>query len=232
MTMFKNLFFLSAFLISFGAQAQPYKTIKTYKPYKWMIGLHWTAIDDDGSGIKNSFDVNNAWNLKPFPTRFTLDRYFIYGWSAEMAMSFAQYSSDNLVNGSTGISGINLSIDFNGKYSFYNLYAPKARWFDPYLFAGIGFTYRTGTADPYVPTVNLGGGINFWIVNQFGIRISSNAKFGVFPKIWNTNNNYLQHNVGLVFRTPDNPKHKNPNDKKRHKWTNKQPKKLKRKGGH
>lgn len=230
--MFKNLFLASLIFISFGAYAQPYKTIKAYKPYKWMFGIHWTAVEDDGNKFGNIFDVSNSWNIKPFPTRFTLDRYLIYGWSIEMAASYAAYTPSKLVNDSTGREGINLSIDFNAKYSFYNLYAPRARWIDPYVIAGIGFTYRTGTADPYVPTVNLGGGVNFWIANWFGIQLSSCAKFAVYPTFWNTKSNYLQHNAGIVFRTPDNAKHKNANNNKRHKWTKKQPKKFKRKGGH
>ena len=230
--MLKHLFLASLIFLSFGAYAQPYKTIKPFKPYKWMVGLHWTAVDDDGNKFGNILDVKNSWNIKPFPTRFTLDRYFVYGWSAEMAISYAEYTESKLVNDSTGRTGMNLSIDFSSKYSFYNLYAPRARWIDPYIIAGIGFTYRTGTADMYVPTVNLGGGINFWIINQLGIQLSSNAKFAVYPKFWDTKSNYLQHNIGIVFRTPDNPKYKNPNSKKQHKWTKKQPKKYKKKGGH
>ena len=231
--MLKYLFIATLIFISFGAYAQPYKTIKPYKPYKWMVGLHLIAVDDDGNKFGNLFDVNSSWNIKPFPTRFTLDRYFVYGWSIEMAVSYAAYTPDILVNDSTGREGINLSIDFNAKYSFYNLYAPRARWIEPYLIAGVGFTYRTGTADPYVPTVNLGGGINLWIVNWFGVQLSSTAKFAVYTKVWDTKSNYLQHNAGLVFRTLDNAKQKNKNSRKQHKWTNKQPKKIKRrKGGH
>lgn len=226
-------FLLSLFVaLAYTASAQPYKTIKTYKPYKWMIGVHWSAIDDDGSKFGKNFDVTNSWNIKPFPTQFTLDRYFIYGWSAEMALSYGEYGTDKLVNDTTGVSGMILSADFHGKYSFYNNYAPRARWIDPYFIAGVGFTYRTGTADPYVPTVNLGGGVNFWIVKQFGIRIASTAKFAVYPGFWDTKSNYFQHNAGLVFRTPDYAKHKNPNRRKQHKWTKKQPKKFKNKGGH
>jgi hypothetical protein len=230
--MLKRLFLIIIVFVSTSALAQPYKTIKPYKPYKWMFGLHWSAIDDDGSKFGNNFDFNNSWNIKPFPTRFTLDRYFVYGWSAEMALTYGEYSPSKIVNDSTGREGINLSIDFNGKYSFYNNYAPRMRWFDPYFIGGVGFTYRTGTADMYVPTVNLGGGINFWFVNWMGIRISSNAKFAVYPKVWDTKSNYFQHNAGIVFRTPDKTSYRYPNNKKQHKWTKQRQRKFKKKGGH
>lgn len=218
--------------VSLQAHAQPYKTIKPFKPYKWMFGLHWYGLEDDGNKFSGMFDVNRSWNIKPFPTMLTVDRYFVYGWSAEASLAYGQYTTNKLVNDTTGVSGMNLSFDINGKYSFYNQYAPRARWIDPYLVAGIGFTYRTGTADPYVPTVNLGGGINFWVVNWMGVRLSSTAKLGVYPGFWDTHNNYMQFNAGIVFRTPDNAAYKNPNRKKQHKWTKKQPKKYKKKGGH
>lgn len=131
--MTRNLLFIICFLSSFGAFAQPYKTVRVYKPYKWMLSADWSAIDDDGSKFTKVFDFNNSWNVKPFPTRLTLDRYFIYGWSAEGALSYAEYTTSKLVNDSTGISGMNFSFDLAGKYSFYQLYAPSARWIDPYF---------------------------------------------------------------------------------------------------
>lgn len=230
--MIKQTLILLVLTVSFYAGAQPYKTIKPFKPYKWMFGVHWNAVDDDGHKFDQIFDVNNSWNIKPFPTSLTIDRYFVYGWSAELALNYAEYTTNKLIYDTTGISGFNLSADIHGKYSFYNNYAPKARWIDPYLIAGIGFTYRQGVGDAYVPTVNLGGGVNFWIVNQLGIRLSATSKFGAYPAFWDTHNNYLQYNAGIVFRTPDNAVYKNPNRKKQHKWTNSQPKKYKEKGGH
>jgi len=229
--MLKRLLFLIFISASLSASAQPYKTIKPFKPYKWMFGVHWYGLEDDGNKFGGFIDVKNSWNIKPFPTMLTIDRYFVYGWSAEASLGYAQYTENKLVNDTTGISGFNFSFDLNAKYSFYNLYAPRARWIDPYLIAGIGFTYRNGTGDPYVPTVNLGGGVNFWFINWMGIRLSSTAKFGVYPDIWETDNNYFQFNAGLVFRTPDQMTNQYSN-KKQHKWTNKQPKKYKQKGGH
>lgn len=229
--MLKRILFLVLTMISLQTFAQPYKTIKPYKPYKWMFGIHWYGLEDDGNKFGGMFDVNRSWNIKPYPTTLTIDRYFVYGWSAEASLAYGQYTTDKLVNDTTGVSGLNLSFDINGKYSFYNLYAPSARWIDPYVIAGIGFTYRDATADPYVPTVNLGGGVNFWFINWMGIRLSAMAKFGVYPGFWDTHNNYLQYNAGLVFRTPDKATY-HPSNKKQHKWTNKQPKKYKQKGGH
>lgn len=213
-----------------SAFAQPYQTIKVYRPYKWMFGVHLNVIEDDGYKFERMFDVNNSWNVLPYPTRLTLDRYFKYGWSMEFAASYASYTDNRLINDTLGVTGTNFSFDVNGKYSLYNLYAPKARWFEPYFTFGVGYTYRDVTVDPHVPTVNLGGGVNFWILYRLGIQISSQAKFAVYPTVWETHGNYLQHTVGIVYRTPWEKGYEYPNNKKQHKWTKKQPR-YKRKGG-
>jgi hypothetical protein len=231
MNILKRTLLLTVMLVTVQAYAQPYKTIRPYKPYKWMFGIHWSAIEDDGNKFGGMFDVNQSWNLKPYPTMLTIDRYFLYGWSAELSANYGQYSGNRLVNDSLNVTGINFSADLNAKYSFYNLYAPNARWIEPYIVAGAGFTYRTGSdADQNVITANLGGGLNLWFADWIGIRLSSTAKFGVFPGFWDTPNNYLMYNAGIVFRTPDQSTNSYSN-KKRHKWTNKRSRKYKKKGG-
>lgn len=228
--MLKKLTFLSFLLIASQLHAQPYKTVKPYKPYKWMFGIHWAAIEDDGNQFGGLFNVTQSWNLKPYPTMISVDRYFVYGWSAEFQANYGQYAGNRLVNGVENVSGINVSADLHGKYSFYNLYAPRARWIDPYLIAGVGYTYRTGTADPHVMTANIGGGVNFWFVNWMGVRLSSTAKIGAVPTFFNSDNNYFQHSAGIVFRTPDQMTNR-PNNRRQHKWVNQRSRKYKRKGG-
>lgn len=211
--------------------AQPYKTVKIQKPYRWMIGLQWSAIDDNGDKFGKLFDVNNSWNAMVFPSHLTVDRYFIYGWSMEFGATYSQYKAGKLINDSTNVSGTFFSFDANAKYSFYQLYAPRLRWIDPYLTAGLGYTFRQQGAAQHAPTVNLGGGVNFWIVNNVGIRLSSQAKFGVYPGFWETPENYLQHSAGLVFRWGENGKHTNGEfGRKKAKWGHKK-RRYKQKGG-
>ena len=228
----KGLLTIFMVLISVAySNAQPYKTIGVFKPYKWMIGVEWTAIDDDGNKFGNLFDVNNSWNYKLYPTRLTVDRYFIYGWSMEFAASYMNYDQGKVINDSTNVSATFLSADINGKYSFYQLYAPKARWIDPYLTFGLGYTYRSAGAFEHTPTVNLGGGVNFWFSKNVGLRLSSNAKFAVYPNIWNTPENYLQHNAGLVLRFGGGNKSNGDFGNKKYKWTREKTRYKAPKGG-
>ena len=213
--------------------AQPYKTVKVYKPYKWMFGLSWNAAEDDGHKFDGLFDINNNWStLHPFPTRFTVDRYFNYGWSVEGALSYASYTEETRVNDTTGIAGMNLSFDASAKYSFYNLYAPGSRWIEPYLIAGVGYTYRDNSDFEHVPTLNVGGGLNLWFfrTKQVGIQLASRAKLSGYPFFWDSHANYIQYSAGILYRTKSTRRNQ-PSKKKRHKWT-KKTQKFKRKGGH
>ena len=225
------LFLLTFVIILSNSFAQPYKTIKAQKPYKWMAGISWSAIDDDGRPFTGLFDVPN-WNYEFYPTRLSLDRYFKKGWSAEAVATYTKYLPGKLINGSTSTSGIFFAFDVNGKYSFYQYYAPNMRWFEPYFTFGAGYTFRSAPiVSAHVPNINLGFGMNFWISQSIGVQFHSNAKFGMFPKIWNTNTNYLQHSAGIVYRWGENKKHKNGDfDKKRYPWSHKKPKYKPNKG--
>lgn len=214
------------------ASAQPYRTIGTFKPYKWMIGVSWSAIDDNGSKFGKLFDVNNSWNLLPYPTTVTVDRYFKYGWSMEFGATYSKYKLGKLINDSTNVQGTFFNFDVNAKYSFYQLYAPSARWIDPYLIAGVGYTYREEGAATHAPTANIGGGINFWIYKGIGIRLNSTAKLGVYPGFWETPENYLHHSAGLVFRFGAGKRNKNKEfNRRKNKWIHKGGRRHKQKGG-
>lgn len=222
------LFFIT---LSTSALAQPYKTIKEYKPYKWMFGVHWSIVEDDGSPFANIFNAGTSWNLRPYPSKITVDRYIKHGWSMEGALTYGQYVSSNVVNSETGISGFMGAADIHGKWSFYNLYAPNARWVEPYVTFGAGYTFRSVSSPMHAPTINAGGGVNFWLMESLGIQLASSAKFAVLPTFWKTKGNYLHHSFGIVYRTPDQSSHRNENDKKRYPWTKKN-KRFKNKQGH
>lgn len=229
----KKTLALTFFLLVFGkAFAQPYKTLKVYRPYKWMIGLGWSALDDNGNKFGQVFDINNSWNAVPYPSTISLDRYFTYGWSIEGVATYSKYKEGNLINDSTNFSGTYFGFDVNGKYSFYQLYAPSLRWIDPFVTFGAGYTYRENAGtDVHVPAVNLGGGVNFWFTKNIGLQVRSQAKLGVFPEFWNTKSNYLHHSAGLVIRYGRNSKHRNGEfGKRKNKWVHGK-KKFRQKGG-
>lgn len=228
----RSLLISALFILTVGViYAQPYKTIKTFKPYKWMFGVHWTAIDDNGDKFGRLFDPGKSWNILPYPTKITVDRYFKYGWSLEMAGSYTQYLPGKLINDSTNVSGIFASLDVHGKYSFYQQYAPRARWIDPYFTFGVGYTYRSAGAFQHTPTVNAGFGINLWIYGGLGVQLHSTAKFAVYPGFWNTPENYLQHSAGVVLRIKSKNNNRSDFHRRKNKWAHGKKRYKGRKGG-
>ena len=213
--------------------AQPYKTVKIFKPYKWMFGVSWSAIDDNGYKFERMFDLGSSWNIAPFPSKISVDRYFRYGWSAEASATYGILKNNRYVNDTIGLRSDLYNIDLSGKYSFYNAYAPKHRWIDPYFTFGIGYTFRpSANTPPHAPTVNLGFGLNFWIINNLGIQLHSTGKLAFIPSFWNTHGNYFQHSAGIVFRTNDQRKHSNGYfGQRKNKWVHGK-NNFKQKGGH
>lgn len=187
-------------LFMFGmvnAFAQPTKSINNKDSYNWMFGLSWLMTDDDGEAF-NPFLVQNL-HTHFFPTQLTADKYFYNGWSGEAVISYSKYNPKKVTNGETGIDGSMFSMDFHSKYSLYKLLNQGA--IDPFFVGGIGLSTRSFQNENIRPvslTLNIGGGINFWISNYIGIQIRSTAKVGVIDFL--KKSDYIQHSVGLVAR--------------------------------
>ncbi len=202
------------------ADAQPY-VLGNRKPYSWMIGISWTAVEDDGRGLCQPFDVAQSWNYEYFPTRIMVDKYFKYGLSAEFSGAYVTYKPAKLINDTIGRSGVFLALDLNCKYSFYPLITP--RWLDPYVSLGIGMTQRTSMPGVTALTGNVGVGVNLFFYRGLGFQLQSSGKFA-FTGGALAGGNYLQHNVGFVYKFNSGARGRENFNKKRYKWTNKKQK--------
>ncbi len=230
----KRLLFSLFLLVSCLTFAQPYKTIKPYAPYKWMVGVHWTVIEDDGNQLGDLFNVGGSWNYLYYPTRITVDRYLRYGWSLEASASYMTYLAGKRVNDTISGGSIFFCGDVNAKYSLYNLYAPRARWIEPYFTFGLGYTFRSSAAvAPSIPTLNLGLGFNIWFHKNVGLQLHTNGKLGLWPGFWDSglHTNYFQHSAGIVVRWSGGKNSNGDFGKKQHKWT-RENNRYKKKGGH
>ena len=224
---------LFASISNFYLFAQPYKTIEKFKPYKWMVGIHWNAVEDDGKPLGGIFNFVNSWNMPFFPSKLTVDRYFDNGWSIEGAAAYNRYKAGKQINNQTDVSSIFLSFDVVAKKSFYMNYYPSAKWIDPYISMGVGYTYRSTDANVFshAPSLNVGPGLNFWI-SDIGIQLQSYAKFGLYPGFWSRSaENYLHHSIGVVYRFSEFEQSPNDFDKRRYPWAKKK-KRFKKKEGH
>ena len=186
------------FLVPCFIYSQGYKTVQNANPYKVMFGLGWSIWDDDGNA-GNLFSVESM-QAEVFPTRLMADYYFYKGWSAEASFAMTRFKGTKMVNNQSGIKGLGFSGDVNLKYSFYSLVGKGM--IDPYIIMGVGGTSHPASdtlSQSFYPTLNVGGGINFWFNNAIGIQVQSVGKIGVTSDFFGKSD-YLQHSIGLVVR--------------------------------
>ncbi|MES2800737.1 MAG: hypothetical protein V4638_12020 [Bacteroidota bacterium] len=224
--MFRKLLLITFLLIGLNASAQPQSMRTKAHPYRWMFGLSWSVLDDNGEKFTKLFDFPTSYNFEYFPSRFFVDRYFNYGWSMEGALTFNRFDAKRQVNDTTGVTGFLANLDVNAKFSF-NRYFRNAKWFDPYVSMGIGGTFRTdSTAGPFTPNVNIGLGMNFWFGQKrhWGIQLQTCGKLAVWEGIPNNKANYIQYSIGAVYRFTPKKSSRSNFDKRRNKWINKKQK--------
>jgi hypothetical protein len=73
---------------------------------------------------------------------------------------------------------------------------------DPYVLIGVGGTVHPAgdtLSKAFYPTVNVGGGVNFWFNNAIGIQVQSVGKIGLTSDFFGKSD-YFQHSIGLVVR--------------------------------
>ncbi|MCE2681997.1 MAG: hypothetical protein ACK49D_04295 [Flavobacteriia bacterium] len=212
------LFCLCGWIGTANAQSQYLR--RKNDPYKWMFGLGWNVIDDDGLAFSNLLDYQNSWNYLYYPTTLSIDKYFKKGWSIDGAISYNSYSTNKLINDSTGVKGIFAAADLSIKYSFLPRMAYYADWLDMYLAVGIGMTYRQTMLTPLTPMTSLTLGANLWFSKHWGFRLQTCGKIGLVSDIWASNTDYIQHTIGIVYRMK--PVYKsNFSNKRQYKWTRK-----------
>ncbi|MBL7911140.1 MAG: hypothetical protein JNJ41_08820 [Bacteroidia bacterium] len=177
----------------------------------WIIGIGGNVVDDDGSPFKKLFNVLPRWNVRPYPTRLTVERSLNQSFSVEGAFNFNTYKPVKIINNEVGRAGIFLSMDVNMKNDL-----NSDGWINPYVIYGVGGTFRTVRVLPIGGNLNIGFGFNIWFTRSFGINFQSIAKFGVSTRFPRSSSNYLQHSTGLVFKIQKGGK--NPFIKPRYKW--------------
>ena len=171
------------------------------KPTPWIVGLGGNVIDDDGKPFQNVFDAKKSWNIQPYPTRATIEKTLMYGWSAEFAFNYNRIKIGKDINGDIRTkTGNYLSFDLSGKFNFNEFFKEKT-WFDVYLIHGYGYTYRDAVNYKNVISANVGFGADAWVYNDMlGINIQSQAKFGLNSPFIKTGANYLQHSLSIIYK--------------------------------
>lgn len=159
----------------------------------WIAGIGFNAVDDSGDQFNRLFDIEEAWNAVPYPSRLSIGRYFKSGLGIEAIAAYNKYKKDKIVDGLPIANDKDyFSIDSRLSYDL-NKIIGETGWFDPYVGVGIGYTY---TDDISRGTYNGVLGFRTWFSDRIGLDVNSSGK-------WPMNSNYtnhLQHAIGVVYR--------------------------------
>ncbi|MEI8137612.1 MAG: hypothetical protein WCH21_09845 [Bacteroidota bacterium] len=172
--------------------------LRRVKNAVWVFGLSEHIVIDNGKEYQFKFDTKN-WNLTPYPSRITAEAYLKKGWSTQIEFAYTAYKANKVVDNITSLKDNTFfSSDLNLRYHFEVLFK-EPNFFDPFLTAGYGFTFRSAVnrTQTSTGTNNLGVGCNFWIYKGFGLSLQSVGKFTMKG---GSKSNYLHHSIGVVYK--------------------------------
>lgn len=210
------LIILISVFIVFSSTAQNFKKVK---PYSIMVGVMWNIIDDDADRYANIFNVNDTWNLLPYPASLNVDVYFKKGMSLDMIASYNVYDTSKIINGARGRQGKTFTFDAHFKYSFG--YLMRQQRFDPFVFIGAGYTGREAIFPQNMLSVNAGAGFNVMIWRRLGVQWRTTGRVGMLPAIYDAKYDMLQHHFGLIYKLPEFTGGTDSFHKRKYKWGHK-----------
>jgi OOP family OmpA-OmpF porin len=187
---------LIALATVYTANAQTFA--QRLKSTTFVFGLHEHIVIDNGKEYQFKFDTKN-WQLTPFPSKISAEAYLKKGWGLQTEFAYVNYKANTVVDNATLLKDNTFfAADLNVRYHFETLYL-KPSFFDPFLTAGYGFTYRSAVnkTQTSIGTTNLGLGVNFWIYKGFGLSLQTVGKFALKG---GAKSNYLHHSVGVVYK--------------------------------
>lgn len=168
------------------------------KSTTFVFGLHEHIVIDNGKEYQFKFDTK-SWQLTPFPSKITAEAYLKKGWGLQTELAYTNYKANSTVDNTLQLKDNTFfAADLNVRYHFETLFL-KPSFFDPFLTAGYGFTYRSAVnkTQQSTGTNNVGLGMNFWIYKGFGLSLQTVGKFTLKG---GTKSNYLHHSVGIVYK--------------------------------
>ncbi len=196
------------------------------KPYKWMLGIYMNGVIDDGYGEKHLLNIEKSWNIPAYPSAINFDYYLMKGMSLDFIGSVNEYKLGKSIDKDTTISGQFFSFNAHFKYSLG--FIMDQQWFDPFIFAGIGYTGREALNPESMFGASFGTGFNLMIGAGFGFQVRGSGNMGFSSK----DSNYGQVHFGLIYKVADlDKKQSNHFTKRKYQWGFKKPRYKKPRSG-
>ena len=171
------------------------KQVNDNYDHNWSFGAGFNIVEDSGTkgGLANPAD---RWNISQ-PLALNAEYYLNNYISFNAMFTMNKYKEGKIVDHAYIIEGHEASymaFDLAAKLYFRDWI--KTYKFDPYIFAGFGFTnigeYQAIKVDEYAPdygvfevpsigrmTVNTGLGFNVWFSQTWGLNLNIAGKWGI-----------------------------------------------------
>ena len=186
--------FTFIFAVAMMAQASAQGIIDNLKSSPWTFSLGWAAIDDDGRAFEKFLDVKEGWNYNLFPSRISGMKKMTDKLSLDMGFTYVNYDAKfrNGEQKADAEEGTLWALDANTRFNAF-----RKGNFEIQTVQGVGFTKRDPSNDDNMITVNTGLSLNYWIKEDWGISLNSQAKWGVTNLM--DGGSYLQHGISLFY---------------------------------
>lgn len=185
-----------AFCLSFPIFAQDLSLSKkdSIVTSYWLVTLGTNIVDDSGHDFGRLLDIKDGWNMVPFPSRFSVGRYFRNGIGLEAVGTYNKYTEGKVVDEVVNPEDIAyFGLDFRINYDL-NMILGDTGFFDPYVGIGAGYTDANHQGRG---TYNAVVGFRTWFSDRWGLDFSSTGKWSMDTE---NASNHLQHAVGVAYR--------------------------------
>jgi hypothetical protein len=183
----------------------------------YQVGIH--ALDDDDTPFEHLLDTRR-WSWLPLPTKFTVIKELKNDLKIDGSLYVTKLKK-NLPKNKYVSPFLYFGLDVNLRYQIELFksdpnrvyYTKRKHYIDTdfrkkmrdmsltvYPLLGVGFHYRTQRVYLTNFSINIGGGIDWWLVeDKYALNFQSIAKFGFRVPLIDTNSNILHHSIGFVY---------------------------------
>mgnify|MGYP004449199807 FL=1 len=160
----------------------------------WLVTLGVNIVDDSGDEFGELFDLSEGWNMVPYPSRFSVGRYFNNGLGLEAIGTYNKYKEGKIIDNAVNTQDIDYwGMDFRVSYDL-NMNLGETGFFDPYIGIGAGYTDANNQSRG---TYNAIIGFRTWFSDHWGLDFNSTGKWAMSTE---NGTNHIQHALGVAYR--------------------------------
>lgn len=160
----------------------------------WLVSLGTNIVDDSGDEFGELFDLEDGWNMVPFPSRISVGRYFKNGLGLEAIGTYNKYKEGKIIDKQVNPEDVDyFGLDFRVSYDL-NKILGETGFFDPYIGIGAGYTDANNQGRG---TYNAVLGFRTWFSDHWGLDVNTTGKWAMSTE---NASNHIQHAVGVAYR--------------------------------